>query len=84
MRDKIVGLHGRAAPLSNGAEPDVIGGLESLLNQARKGEIVAFAIAVIRPNLEVGTISRGSGKRHLLLAGATYLMHDLAEEGGDG
>jgi len=81
MGEKVVGLRDRAVPLANGAETAVIAKLEDILEQARRGEIVAFAMAVVRPNLELGTLSSSpAGHRHLMTAGAAYLMHDLCEE----
>jgi hypothetical protein len=78
---EVVGLGDRTPPAPDGTEPQVIALLEELLAEARRGEIVAFATAVIRPNREIGTRSSNPvGHRHLLIAGAVYLMSDLAQE----
>lgn len=80
---KVVGLHGYEPPIA-GAQVSVIEKLETLLAEARRGEITAFAMVAIRPNMEIGSIStRTKGYRHLMLAGAAYLMHDLCEEKGE-
>lgn len=74
--DKVVALHG-ATPLENGADPSVIEDLENILSMAKRGEIVAFAAVLIRPNREIGTRSRGDHARHFLVAGCEYLKADL-------
>lgn len=77
MTDNVVGLHGFEPPNPEGAA-SVIEKLEAILAEARRGEIVAFACAAIRPNGEIGTMSSQTrGYRHQMLAGAAYLMNDL-------
>lgn len=84
MRDldtKVVGLRDRTVPLPNGVEPDVVRKLEAILEEAKRGDIIAFAAGIVRRNLEIGTKSSSpSGHRHLLVASCAYLMHDLCEE----
>lgn len=76
---KVVGLRGgSAAPMGNGAEPDIIAVLERTLEQARRGELRAVGLVLVKGNLEIGTIARNpGGHRHLLVAGCSYLQHDL-------
>ena len=77
----VVGLRGRAAPTGEGAEPEIVAELEWLLAQARAGDIIGFAAVVVRRNLEIGSVSRNpGGQRHLLVAGAAYLLGDLTRE----
>jgi hypothetical protein len=73
---EVVGLHG-VTPLENGADPSVIEDLESILEMAKRGEVVAFAAVLVRPNKEIGTRSRGDNCRHFLVAGCEYLKSDL-------
>ena len=78
MNDRVVGLRARTAPLSNGAEPEVIEALERLLEDARRGVIVAFAAVLVRPNSEIGTCIRNPcAKMHQLTAGTVYMQADL-------
>lgn len=82
MSEKVVGLRDRVVP-QGGAEPEVIEKLEELLAMAKRGEVIAFAMVALSPNLEILTSSRNPrGNRHLLVAGAAYLTHDLCEESG--
>ena len=77
----VVGLRGRAAPTGEGAEPEIVAELEWLLEQARAGDIIGFAAVVVRRNLEIGSVSRNpGGQRHLLVAGAAYMLGDLTRE----
>jgi hypothetical protein len=83
MAEKVVGLRGRAVLTEDGAEPDIIAVLERTLEQARAGEFVAIGLILIRRNLEIGSIARNpAGSRHLLVAGCSYLQHDLMAENG--
>ena len=78
---EVVGLRGRVAPTVEGSEPEIVAELEWLLEQARAGDIIGFAAVVVRRNLEIGSVSRDpGGKRHLLVAGAAYLLGDLTRE----
>lgn len=76
---KVIGMRGGAsAPLGNGAEPDIIAALEAALDQARRGELRAVGLVLVKGNLEIGTVARNPcGHRHLLVAGCSYLQHDL-------
>jgi hypothetical protein len=77
----VVGLRGRAAPTGEGAEPEIVAELEWLLAQARAGDVIALAAVIVRRNLEIGSVSRNpGGQRHLLVAGAAYLLGDLTSE----
>ena len=77
----VVGLRGRAAPTGEGAEPEIVAELEWLLKEARAGDVIALAAVIVRRNLEIGSVSRNpGGQRHLLVAGAAYLLGDLTSE----
>ena len=81
MGEKIVGLRDRPAPLPNGAEQPVIDILAEYLECAIRGEIVAVAVVGVQPNNEIRTTARmPDGRRHFLVAGVSYMMHDLCEE----
>lgn len=76
----IIGLHGSPL-LDNGANPDVVELLEDLLAEARRGEILAFAATVLSPNMALASRSPAIHQhRHMLVAGAWYLMRDMTSE----
>lgn len=82
MSEKVVGLRNRTVP-EGAAEPEVVEKIEELLAMAKRGEVIAFAMVLVSPNLEIMTSSRNPrGNRHLLVAGTAYLAHDLCEESG--
>jgi len=60
------------------AEPDVIEILEEFLNEARRGEIIAGAIVLVRPNATTcSAISAPYGGRHYLVAACNYLKQEI-------
>ena len=63
----------------NGARLRIVELLESLLAQAKRGEIISLAVSVVLANHEIGTMTRGDNNNHLLTAATTYLLHDLVE-----
>lgn len=74
----VVGLNGRATPLDNGSEPEVIAVLERVLEMAKNGELNSVGIVVVRKNWEIGSFARyPGGGRHLIVAGCEYLKNDL-------
>ena len=78
---EIIGLHGNVAPLDNGAEPDVIALLETILARAKAGQVAAVALITVDANEGIGSWSRNPrGYRHALVAGAHYLLSDLAAD----
>lgn len=75
---KVVSLKG--APLPDTADPDVIEGLEKLLEEARRGEIVAFGYAVVRPSSQATGWRGGEGvNKFMLHSAAALLTHRLVE-----
>jgi hypothetical protein len=77
----VVGLRGRVAPTVEGSEPEIVAELEWLLAQARAGDVIALAAVIVRRDMTIGSVSRNpGGQRHLLVAGAAYLLGDLTRE----
>ena len=84
MSDVIQLRAGAAAPLPNGAEPDVIALLESALEAARRGEVAACALVLVNPHGSIRTQVRNpSIHRNNLTAGAAYLLHDGCADSRD-
>jgi len=78
---EIIGIHGATAPLDNGAEPDVIALLETILARAKAGQVIAVAVVTVDQNEGVGSWSPNPrAYRHALVAGAHYLLTDLAAD----
>lgn len=74
----VVGLRDTSVPNEDGAYQEVVDILESTLEEARTGQIVAIGLVVIRPNKEIGAIARNpAGCRHFLIAGCEYLKNDI-------
>lgn len=65
--------------LDEGPSDSTIATLEDLLEQAKRGEIVALAYAGVRPNREVFWSWCGEGNANLLMAGLTGLHHRYAK-----
>ena len=81
MSDVIPLRAGAAAPLPNGAEPDVIALLEDALAQAQRGEVAALALVLVNPHGAIRTRVRNpSIHRNNLTAGAAYLLADMTAE----
>lgn len=75
MTEKIVSIRGAVVP--DTAVPDVVEALESLLERAKKGEIISVAYAASRPN---GTFINGwtkepEGSGWILWAGISQMAH---------
>jgi hypothetical protein len=61
-------------------EPDVIVMLEEWLERARRGEVLAVAVAGVKPNGDVTTsFNNPSRWHHHLTSGAAVLLHRLVE-----
>lgn len=80
MSDKLVRLFGSTAPV-NGAEPAVIEYLKDALAAAERGEIVAVGIIKIDPAgcIDCGYRNPSLQYDHHIVAGCSYLQHDIAE-----
>lgn len=75
---KVVSFKG--TPIPGTAHPDVIEGLEKLLEEARRGEIVAFGYAVVRPSSQATGWRGGEDMNKFLLhSAAALLTHRLVE-----
>ena len=81
MSAKVLSLSREAIRASVRVEPDVIKILEDFLDQARRGETIAGAIALVRPNGTIcSAISAPRGGRHHLVAACNYLKQDIIAE----
>ena len=70
--------NGGAGGAKNGVEPKVIKILEQALNEARRGEIIAAAIALVRPDATIcSCVSAPYGGGNHLVAACNYLKQDL-------
>jgi hypothetical protein len=59
----------------NTGDPDVVNLLLTLLNRARKGELVAFAMVSVNPRGTVGTAwANGDGSHHHELASGALTL----------
>jgi hypothetical protein len=59
----------------------VVSILEQVLDEARHGEVIAAAIALVRPNATVySAIDASGGGRHHLVAACNYLKQDIIAE----
>jgi hypothetical protein len=59
-------------------DPVVIDILEQVLDEARRGEIIAAAIALVRPDTTIRSCVSGPyGGGHHLVAACNYLKQDL-------
>lgn len=77
---QIVGLHGRAPPEPNGADPEIVEYIEHLLEMAKSGDMVAIGALIVCRGEHVFTNSRGRGHKHELVACCEYLKHDLCAD----
>ena len=81
MSAKVLSLSRPAIQASVRVEPRVIEALEDLLDEARRGEIIAGAIVLVRPNATIcSAISAPHGGRHHLIAACNYLKQDIIVE----
>jgi hypothetical protein len=76
----IIGLNGITPPEPNGANPDIVEILEQYLDKARSGDLQAIGMITVHRGDHVFTLSRGYGKKHILVAGCEYLKHDLCAQ----
>lgn len=75
LRSKIATPFGRhSVP---GPDGDVVELLEGLLAEARRGEIVGVAAAVVSPNQYIRCEYAGSASSHVVLAGICWLKDDF-------
>jgi hypothetical protein len=81
MSAKVLSLSRPAIQASVRVEPRVIEALEDLLDEARRGETIAGAIVLVRPNGTIcSAISAPHGGRHHLVAACNYLKRDIIAE----
>jgi hypothetical protein len=81
MSAKVLSLSREAIRASVRVEPDVIKILEDFLDEARRGETIAGAIVLVRPNATIcSAISAPHGGRHHLVAACNYLKRDIIAE----
>ena len=81
MSAKVLSLSCEAIRASVRVEPDVIEILEDFLDEARRGETIAGAIVLVRPNATIcSAISAPHGGRHHLVAACNYLKQDIITE----
>jgi hypothetical protein len=66
----------------NGVEPKVIKMLEDAVKEARRGEIIAAAIVLARPNEDKcsGASAAAAGDMRYLVAACDYLKRDIIAE----
>lgn len=77
---KVIGLHGARVDES-GVQLEVVALLADALERARRGEVIACSLVLVDPAHAVRTFScNPSGVRHALVAGAHYLLTDLAAD----
>lgn len=81
MSGKVLSLNGEGIRASIRAEPDVIKVLEDFLEAARRGETIAGAIVLVRPNATTCSAIRAPyGSRHYLVAACNYLKREIIAE----
>jgi hypothetical protein len=78
---KVLSLNRERIRASVRVEPGVIKILEDFLSEARRGEPIAGAIVLVRPNATIcSAISAPHGGRHYLVAACDYLKQDIIAE----
>ena len=84
MNAKVTAFPGVSlAHVTGKPEPRVVDMLKEALAQAKRGEISAIAIVKVRCNGAIGVgWEAPDGQGHNVVAGATYLMHDLIAASG--
>ena len=81
MSAEVLSLSREGIRASVRVEPEVIKSLENFLDEARRGETIAGAIVLVRPNVTICTaISAPNGGRHHLVAACNYLKQDIIAE----
>ena len=81
MSGKVLSLSRDGIRASVRVEPGVIKILEDFLDQARRGEAIAGAIVLVRPNATIcSAISAPRRGRHHLVAACDYLKQDIIVE----
>jgi hypothetical protein len=81
MSATVLSLSCQAIRASVRVEPSVIEILEDLLDEARRGETIAGAIVLVRPNGTIrSAICAPHGGRHHLVAACNYLKRDIIAE----
>jgi hypothetical protein len=78
---KVLSLSREGIRASVRVEPSVIKILEDFLDEARRGETIAGAIVLLRPNATIcSAISAPNGGLHHLVAACNYLKQDIIAE----
>jgi hypothetical protein len=81
MSAKVLSLGREGIRASVQVDPGVIKILEDFLDEARRGETIAGAIVLVRPNATIcSAISAPHGGRHHLVAACDYLKQDIIAE----
>lgn len=61
-----------------GVDPDLVRLAEQLLAEAKAGEIIGFAVAIVRPNHMIGSLTRRGSCSTAEIAGAVAgLQYDI-------
>lgn len=77
---KVHALHGILPPNTGQAVPAVVDYLKDLLEQAKRGEIVAVAVAAVDGGgFPMNKWEGGAADRNLLMAAVLYLQFRMAE-----
>ena len=79
--DRIVALRGDWTPGS--PSETIIRVLEDELERAKRGEVVALALATIRPNGQLYTSAKCESECMTLLGGLQFLQRDLMSSWGE-
>lgn len=78
----VVSLSGKPVEAQDGkvVVPEIVARLEGLLEQAKRGDIRAMAIALVRPGYTTSTLFECGDEplSHELMAAITYLQHRYA------
>lgn len=78
--NKIVSLRGEEIDVGTGARKSVVDLLRGFLEAAERGEIISVAIVSVDPAQKVDHHWSKGDDRHLLVAGAVYLQHELSKD----
>lgn len=73
MTAEVVGLHGDVAPTEPVVKPDVVEALETLLAQARAGEVIGLHVIALHPGDLTDWVCAGRNTRGMI--GAAMLMY---------
>ena len=75
---EVLSLNRKRIRASNRADPVLIDILEQALDEARRGEIIAAAIALVRPGTTICfSVSGPNSAGHHLVAACNYLKQDI-------